>query len=60
MVGNRDVNAAFDFMSDLKSRLASRVQLTTDALSAYVEAVGETFGSDIGLGSAHQNLRRSA
>lgn len=47
MVGNRDADAAFDFMSDLKSRLASRVQLTTDGLSAYVEAVGETFGSDI-------------
>jgi len=34
-------------MHDLKGRLASRVQLTTDGHRAYVEAVEDAFGSDI-------------
>ena len=46
-VGTRDAYAAFHFMHDLKDRLASRVQLTTDGLRTYVEAVEDAFGSDI-------------
>ena len=46
-VGTRDAYAAFHFMHDLKGRLASRVQLTTDGLRTYVEAVEDAFGSDI-------------
>ena len=34
---------AHEFMSDLHQRLARRVQLTTDGLSAYVEAVEDVF-----------------
>ncbi len=35
------------FMDDLRSRLASRVQLTTDGHKAYLEAVEGAFGGDI-------------
>ncbi len=47
MVGNRDGLAAYDFMQDLASRLANRVQLTTDGHAAYLNAVESAFGSDI-------------
>lgn len=47
MVGTRDGGAAYDFMQDLAGRLASRVQLTTDGLKAYLEAVEGAFGADI-------------
>jgi IS1 family transposase len=47
MVGNRDADAAYEFMKDLRSRLANRVQLTTDGHTSYVDAVESTFGSDI-------------
>src|SRR5215207_377920 len=46
-VGRRDANAANEFMSDLASRLKSRVMLTTDGLKAYLEAVEGAFGADI-------------
>ncbi len=46
-VGARDGAAALDFVSDLAPRLASRVQITTDGLKAYVEAVEESFGADV-------------
>ena len=46
-VGARDGGHAFDFMADLRSRLANRVQLTTDGLSSYLETVEDNFGADI-------------
>lgn len=39
MVGNRNLQSARIFIEDLAGRLASRVQLTTDGLKAYLEAV---------------------
>ena len=47
MIGPRDGGVAYDFMQDLGGRLASRVQLTTDGLKAYLEAVEGAFGADI-------------
>ena len=38
-VGGRDSDAAIIFMDDLASRLANRVQLTSDGHRAYLEAV---------------------
>ena len=35
------------FMDDLASRLANRVQLTSDGHKAYLEAVEGAFGADI-------------
>ena len=49
MVGDRTVNTALPFMTDLQSRLRKRqrVQLTTDGHRAYLEAVDRTFGADV-------------
>jgi IS1 family transposase len=47
MVGNRDAKSATMFIDDLASRLASRVQLTTDGHRPYLEAVEGAFGSEI-------------
>ena len=46
-LGNRDAWTGRMFMEDLASRLANRVQLTTDGHRAYLEAVERAFGSDI-------------
>src|SRR5271154_4808510 len=46
-VGGRDSDAAMIFMEDLASRLANRVQLTSDGHRAYLEAVEGAFGSDV-------------
>ncbi|MDP4283846.1 MAG: IS1 family transposase [Bacteroidota bacterium] len=46
-VGNRDADSANIFMNDVATRLKNRVQLTTDGLKAYLEAVTENFGSQI-------------
>jgi IS1 family transposase len=43
-VGTRDAGCAYEFMTDLSSRIATRVQLTTDGLKAYINAVADTFG----------------
>ena len=47
LVGGRDSEYAMWFMDDLRSRLANRVQLTSDGHRAYVEAVEGAFGGDI-------------
>ena len=46
-VGDRDAESANEFIKDLAPRLARRVQLTTDGLKVYVEAVDEAFRSNI-------------
>lgn len=46
-VGKRTATTAHYFMADLKSRLAHRVQLTTDGFKPYLMAVEDNFGADI-------------
>ncbi len=46
-VGDRSGMTAIEFMDDLRSRLANRVQLTTDGHRAYLEAVECAFGGDV-------------
>ena len=46
-IGTRDGGAAYHFIHDLASRLANRVQLTTDGHKAYLSAVEDAFGADI-------------
>jgi len=46
-VGDRSGATALDFMTDLRARLATRVQLTTDGHKAYLEAVEGSFGGDV-------------
>ena len=47
MLGGRDAGTAKHFMNDLASRLASRVQLTTDGHRVYLNAVEDAFGSEV-------------
>jgi IS1 family transposase len=54
MVGNRDAKSARMFIDDLASRLANRVQLTTDGLKVYLEAVEGAFGADIDYAVLHK------
>jgi len=47
LVGTRDAGSAYEFMTDLASRLRWRVQLTTDGHKPYLGAVEDTFGAQI-------------
>ncbi len=42
-VGDRGFESAYEFMSDVASRIATRVQLTTDQYRAYLTAVDDAF-----------------
>ncbi len=46
-VGDRDGECAQWFMDNVASRLAARVQLTSDGHKAYLEAVEGSFGADV-------------
>ena len=46
-IGTRDAGTAYEFIHDLKDRLANRVQLTTDGHRPYLEAVEDAFGAGI-------------
>lgn len=47
LVGLRDAYHGYRFMNDLKSKLANRVQLTTDGHKVYLWAIEDTFGSEV-------------
>ncbi|MGA2609313.1 MAG: hypothetical protein ABSH01_17870 [Terriglobia bacterium] len=47
MLGNRDAQSAKAFIDDLKSRLAGRVQLTSDGHKVYLDAVEGAVGSEV-------------
>ena len=47
LVGGRGLEVAIPFMNDLRSRLANRVQLTSDGHKAYLVAVEDAFGADV-------------
>ena len=46
-LGPRDLTTAYDFIDDLKSRLATRVQLTTDGLKLYLGPAEAAFAGDV-------------
>jgi len=46
-IGWRNAGDAYEFMTDLAGRLSNRVQLTTDGLKVYLDAVEGAFGSEI-------------
>jgi IS1 family transposase len=46
-VGQRDAIAATEFIADLESRLANRVQITSDGLKVYVNAVIDAFADEV-------------
>ena len=43
-IGDRTYQTGIHFMEDLAARMANPIQLTTDGLSAYIDAVGDAFG----------------
>jgi hypothetical protein len=47
LIGQRDAVAATEFIADLESRLAHRVQLTSDGHKVYLNAVIDAFADDI-------------
>jgi len=46
-VGKRDAYTANAFVADVASRVKNRVQISADALRAYVEAIEISFGKDV-------------
>jgi IS1 family transposase len=50
LVGDRGPHNCYEFMKDVASRLTSKVQLTTDGLYWYVDAVDHAFGIDVDYG----------
>jgi IS1 family transposase len=53
-IGGRDGECAMWFVDDLRSRLANRVQLTSDGHKAYLEAVEGAFGGDVDYAILHK------
>src|SRR5207302_6164778 len=47
MVGERRIEDAIAFLTDLKDRMRERVQLTTDGLNIYLTAVSLSFGHEV-------------
>ena len=47
LCGGRDAEWAYKFMEDLASRVTRRIQITTDGLRVYAEAVEGAFGMNV-------------
>ena len=56
ITAGRGSDYAIEFMDDLRSRLADRVQLTTDGHRAYLEAVEGAFGGDVDYATAGEAI----
>lgn len=55
LVGARTSECAEEFMADLAPRLSERVQLSTDGLSAYVNAVEKAFHGNVDYGMLNKS-----
>jgi IS1 family transposase len=53
-IGRRDATEAYHFLTDLRSRLSKRVQLTTDAHRAYLRPVNVVFRDEIDYATLHK------
>jgi hypothetical protein len=47
LVGERNPEYAYEFIKDIKERIANRIQLSTDGHSMYYEAIEDAFGGDV-------------
>jgi IS1 family transposase len=47
LVGKRDASSAYYFMRDLRERVITHIQLTTDGFKPYIRAVEDNFGGDV-------------
>src|SRR5579871_15314 len=60
LVGDRRVTTARAFMNDLASRLANRIQLTTDNYTLYLNAVDDAFLTDVDYAQLHKIYNANA
>lgn len=58
-IGDRSKYMARVFMDDLASRLKKRVQITSDALAAYVDAIERAFGAEVDYGTVIKTFTRT-
>src|SRR5712692_6082218 len=54
LLGKRDAGCATEFIQDLANWLANRLQLTTDGLKVYLNAVIDAFADDIDYAVLHK------
>lgn len=54
LLGKRDAGCATEFIQDLADRMANRIQLTTDGLKLYVNAIIDAFAGDIDYAILHK------
>ena len=55
LVGTRSARCTQDFISDLASRLANRIQLTTDSNRSYPDAVDKAFNGEVDFGMLNKS-----
>jgi IS1 family transposase len=53
-IGQRDAGSATEFIQDLAARLNHRVQITTDGLKVYLNAIGDAFGGEVDYAILHK------
>ncbi len=49
-VGQRDQDTANRFINDLSNRLKNKIQISSDALPAYIDSIVEAFGDEVDYG----------
>jgi IS1 family transposase len=58
-IGDRTKEMAHKFMHDLAFRTKNRIQISSDALPAYVDAIEEAFGSSVDYGTVIKKYSHS-
>jgi IS1 family transposase len=59
-VGKRDYPTTVDFVTDLASRLKNRVQLSSDGMQGYLDAVDRVFGVNVDYGQIVKSYSSAA
>lgn len=54
LAGSRDAASAYQILSDIRTRVANRIQLTSDQLSVYLKSVDRAFGVDVDYAMLHK------
>ena len=54
LIGKRDAGCATEFMQDLAVRLSHRVQITSDGLKVYLNALMDSFGNEVDYAILHK------
>lgn len=54
LVADRTAASAFALLSDIKTRVTDRIQLTTDQLSVYLKSADRAFGVDVDYAMLHK------